>query len=177
MELMIAVAIVGVLTTLAMFAYNKYIKGARSANEVPAVLSEFQLREQQYAVEHNGFFLSTGANEADKWPPAPSGSKMPTAIAGGPTSCTGSPAGTWCQLHISLDKTELFCAYVAIAGAANDASTIGADASGTFGMAPAPTQNWYYVLAECDWDDDNALNEKWFVRSDIAGRQRVNPKK
>ncbi len=173
MELMIAVAIVGILATIAMFAYNKYIKGARASNEVPAVFAEFQLRQQQFAVENNGFFLSTGANDGDTWPPAPSGSKTPTSIAGGPMA----PGGTWEQLHITLDKPALYCAYVTRAGNAGDASNIGATASGKFAMATAPTQNWYYVLAECDWDDDNTVNEFWFVRSDVAGRQVVDRRK
>lgn len=170
MELMIAVAIVGILATLAMFAYNKYIKGARASNEVPAVLGEFRLRQGQYSVEHNGLFVDTGTSDTDYWPPTPSGSKVPTDITG------SRPAG-WDSLHITLDKTALYCAYVSRWGLANDGSKIGATASAKFSMTTAPTQNWFYVIAECDWDDNSTTNEFWFVRSDFNGHQVVDRKK
>lgn len=175
MELMVAVAIVGILATIAMFAYNKYIKTARSSAEVPAVLAEFQLRENQFAVENGGFFLSTGANENDKWPPTPSGSKTTTSIAGGPQNCAPAPGGPWCRLHITLDKPGLYCAYVAIAGVGRNAAGIGPIAN-QFGLTAGtvPVRNWYYIVAECDWDDDNTSNELWFVRSDVNGRQVLN---
>ena len=93
-----------------------------------------------------------------------------------PTDISGPPAG-WTTLNITLTKPALYCAYVTRWGMAGQAAKIGATANGKFNMTAAPASNWYYVIAECDWDNSAVTNEFWFVRSDVAGRQVVDRKK
>lgn len=157
-ELMIAVVIIGILAAVAIFAYNRYVKKAKSS-EVPAVFAEFKLREEQYHTE-NGTYLSTGADENSKHPATPAGGTDPQDIT------VGWPA-TWDTLRINTDKTYLYCSYVAIAGNAGVAPS-GAQAT-FFGFTAAPPTNWFYLLAECDWDDNDTTNSFYFARSDLDG--------
>ncbi len=158
LELMIAVAIVGVLATVAMFAYTKYIRKARSS-EVPAMFAEFRLKQEQFHAE-NGTYMSTGADDTDYHPASPAGPDNPNDIAPLPQE--------WIDLRINTDKAFLYCSYVAIAGDASDATNIGAKAN-DFNMTTAPATNWFYLIAECDLDSDPTQNSFYFARSDLDG--------
>ena len=162
LELMIAVAIVGVLAAVAMFTYTRYVRKARSS-EVPAMFAEFRLRQEQFHAE-NGTYLSTGADETDLHPAAPSGPDNPNPIAPIPA--------TWAQLRINTDKAVLYCAYTNIAGPGGG-GTIGAIAN-SFGMTAAPASNWFYMIAQCDLDGDSTTNSTYFARSDLDGIARQN---
>ena len=158
LELMIAVAIVGILATVAMFAYTKYVRKARSS-EVPAMFAEFRVKQEQYHAE-NGTYLSTGADDTDYHPASPAGPENPTTVLPFPTE--------WDDLRINTDKQLVYCAYVAIAGDGGDATNIGAKAT-AFGMSAAPAANWFYLIAECDLDSDSTNNSFYFARSDLDG--------
>jgi type IV pilus assembly protein PilE len=138
-ELMVVVAIVGVLAALAVFTYTKYTKKARTS-EIYAVMGEFKIKENQFQVENSTFV--GGADETAYFPKPLSEDK--------PTSTAGPPA-TWTNLKLNIGKTELWCGYVPISGPANDGTNIGAKAT-AFGFV-TPVQDWYYVLAECDFTD------------------------
>jgi len=59
-EMMIVVALIGILTTIAVPAYNSYITSARlteCANEISAI----RLAQRQFFLENNGFFPVDGA--------------------------------------------------------------------------------------------------------------------
>ncbi|MCG8425096.1 MAG: hypothetical protein MJE77_45025 [Proteobacteria bacterium] len=154
LELMVSVAIVGILAATAVFLYTRQLRAAR-ATEVPAVIAEFKSRQEQYHVE-NGRFLTTGDGETDYWPTAPSGPKVPTSIQPMPE--------TWLELNIKLGKNELYCAYVAITGRAGEET--GAVAQ-SFGVPAAPATDWYYLLAECDFDGE-PTNSLYFT-SNLSG--------
>lgn len=139
-ELMVTVAIVGILAGAAMFMYGRQVKKAR-ASEVANVMAEIALKQEAFYVE-NGSYFSTGADDDDIHPASPSVSE-PTTIAAN---------AAWGTLGINLGKTELWCGYVTIAGDANDGTNIGARASGDFGFT-APTQDWFYVIAQCPFND------------------------
>ena len=91
-----------------------------------------------------GKFLSTGADETDTWP-LPMGGQDLVEWDG------GLKPAAWDDLGVSLDRQGLHCTYVAIAGEAEDDTNIGAKAI-EFGFTVAPSNNWYYLLAECDFD-------------------------
>jgi hypothetical protein len=123
------------------------------------MFAEFKLREEQYHVE-NSAYLSTGTSEANKHPATPAGSDDPQDI-------TTSWPSTWDTLKLNPDKEYLYCSYVAIAGTAGTAPT-GTQAQ-YFGFTSALSQNWYYVLAECDWDDDPTVNSIYYAQSNLDG--------
>lgn len=163
-ELMVVVAIIGVLATVAGYAYTRSISKARVA-EVHAIFAEMRVRQEQYQAE-NGTYLSTGTSETDYHPAAASGPSTTTSILPMPP--------TWEELRMQPDKTSVHCAYVSIAGDGGDTSNIGAVA-GTFGMSTAPATNWFYMIAECDFDGDPSVNSLYFARSDVSGVAERNP--
>jgi prepilin-type N-terminal cleavage/methylation domain-containing protein len=144
-ELMIAVAIIGILASVAVFLYKRQVRRAR-ASEVSAMFAEFHTRQEQYYIENNSY-LATGANESARHPASPSGPDSPTTLSPLPPD--------WSSLRMSPAYTAVYCAYVARAGAAGAAT--GAIAQ-SLGVPASPTQDWYYLLAECDFDGDSTTN-------------------
>lgn len=151
---MIVVAIIAILASIAVPMYMRTIRRAK-ASEVPAMFAEFKTRQQGYYTE-NGVYLSSGAGENDTHPISPAGPDTPATIAPIPDS--------WKALRIQSDKTALYCAYVTIAGLADNGGTIGAKAA-AFGMTP-PKTDWFYVLAECDFDG-KPTNSFYFTSSEL----------
>ncbi len=168
-ELMVAVAIVGILASLAAVAYTRYTSSAYES-EVHAIFSEIKFRQEEFHTE-NGNYLSTsvGNSEVDRFPVAP----VARDAAAFDLTTAALPA-TWISLRIRPTYSSLRCSYVTIAGAGGDGSNIGALA-GTFGMGAAPETDWFYILAECDFDGDPANNSLYFARSDIEGVAVQNP--
>ena len=68
-EILIAVALVGILAGLAVMKFSKQARKARGA-EVQAIFAELRNREEQYHLE-NGVYFSTGANENAVYPANP----------------------------------------------------------------------------------------------------------
>lgn len=168
MELMIVVAIVGILASIAIFMFTRHVAKAK-ASEVPAMFAEFKIREQQYHLE-NEAYLSTGATDNDYFP---------TATAPGKDAqnydITASPGDSWKSLRMSPDKTALYCVYVAIAGPGGDLDNAGPKATAApFNLTAIPPVNWFYVMAECDFDGDGTP-AIYYALSDIEGTIVSNP--
>ena len=164
-ELMIVVALIAILAAVAVYLSRDRIGSAKAA-EVGGVFAELHNREGQYYLENYNVYLSTGANETDYWP------------AGAPGSSSRDIApipATWQTLNVKSPKASLYCSYVAIAGAANDGSNIGAKA--TEFLFAAPTRSWYYLLAECKFDNDSATNSFYFSSSVNSQINEQNPGK
>lgn len=160
-EILIAVAIVGVLAGLAVMTFGKQTRKARAA-EVQAIFAELRNREEQYHLE-NGVYFSTGADESDTHPAAPG----PQAQAFAPL-----PA-TWAPLRVKAPMANVYCGYVVLAGTGGDGTNLGAKA-GEFGMAAAPATDWYYLLAHCDLDGNNARDSYFFSWSGDTKVQKQN---
>jgi len=147
-ELMIVVAIIGILASVAVFMFTRSANKAK-ASEVPAIFGEFRLKQEQFHLENGTYALSGPAGtEADLWPATPS----TKAAAAQPLS--GMP-GEWSALRINSDKSSLYCSYVSISGPAGTAPVAGAMASeftAQFGagVLPSDAENWFYLLARCD---------------------------
>lgn len=165
-ELMVVVAIIGILAAVAGYAYTRSTNKAK-ASEVHAIFAELRIRQEQYQAE-NGTYLSTGTSETDYYPAAPSGPNTTTPIDG------STMPDTWKDLRMQPDKTSVYCAYVSIAGDGGDNSNIGSVAN-SFGMSTAPATNWFYMIAECDFDGEPGTNSLYFARSDVSGVASLNP--
>jgi prepilin-type N-terminal cleavage/methylation domain-containing protein len=162
-ELMIVVAIIGILAMAAVFMFGKS-KDKAKASEVDAIFGEFKNRQEAYYVEH-ATYVSTGLSEADK---------HPATLMGDNRQLLAPMPQAWEDLRMTPDQTHVYCAYVAIAGNGGDATGIGAKAQ-SFGMTSAPDRDWYYLLAECDFDNRPATNSFYFTRSDQNLIQKENP--
>lgn len=152
-ELMIAVAIVGVLAAIAIPAFTKTTRKTRGS-EVNAVFAEMRQRQEEYHLS-NGTYFSTGTAETDTFPTTPG--RTAQAVA-------GSFPAAWTTLKLRLPNSSLYCGYVAIAGAANSAVGLGAKAA-EFGLTAAPSTDWYYLLAHCNVDGNSARDGYYFTWS------------
>jgi len=153
-ELMIVVAIIGILASVAVYMYTRTTSKAKVSSEVAAMFAEFELRQEEYYSE-NGEYFSMGT-EADAYPATPAGTKTPTVIA--------MPA-EWQTLRMQPKNTALYCSYVTVAGTAGVAP--GGAIATSFGFNTAPDTDWYYLVAECDADDNSAVNSLYFKSNDM----------
>ncbi|HUJ60111.1 MAG TPA: prepilin-type N-terminal cleavage/methylation domain-containing protein [Kofleriaceae bacterium] len=156
-ELMIAVAVIAILATVALPMYMSETRRSKAKSEVGAVFAELGVRESQYKLE-NGFYLT-----------APACPAAPSSTGQSPASClvAGQP---WDILKVRLDLSSLYCSYDVETG-------FGAPAS------PAPTQGfvinappgaWYWIMATCDMDGDGVTFSYYFTNSMDASIQIVN---
>lgn len=159
-ELMIVVTIIGVLAVVAGSAYKRYSASGRNA-EAMAMIGEFKTKEEAYRAEFNTY-MSTDVAEANVYPPigsCPAGQTEPCPkLLPVRSTWTTNPLLGWANLGINTMKNQLYCGYVAIAGAAGSwTGAVGANSTaGTQGQAAlggggtAPAVPWFYLRAECD---------------------------
>ncbi len=139
-ELLIVVAIIGVLATIAGGAYRRYSDSGRAA-EAAAMLAEIRMKEEAYRAE-NSVYLSTAADESGLYPAL--------LTSGEPTAKAVVRPATWVTLGINPGRGQLYCGYVVLAGAAG-VQPISNEAKALFGNV-APTQPWWHALAVCNND-------------------------
>lgn len=152
-ELMVVVVIIGILASISVVGYRKYIARAR-LSEATAMLAEFAAKEQLYFLENGQYmeahndtsapvYPSASEFEAEFWPQNPSAyfdsARAPAAVAPMPAS--------WSALGIRPRWQQLFCTYMVNAGAP------GSHIPGTVGptlWAGPPNVPWFYAMAVCN---------------------------
>jgi prepilin-type N-terminal cleavage/methylation domain-containing protein len=160
-ELMVVVAIVAVLATIAIPSFFRESSKSKAQGEVAALFAELRVREEAYHLE-NGLYLSTGTRETDLWPATPS----KTARSIYPLRAT------WTSLMDIPPTHNVYCSYVVRAGIAGGAA--GTTATGSFGFV-VPNQNWFYVLARCNMDGNSATDGYFFTSSVDTQVRSLNP--
>jgi type IV pilus assembly protein PilE len=156
-ELMVVVAIIGILAVVGARAYMKWIRKSKASGEVPMMLGHFQQREEAYFAE-NGTYLSTGTSETDTFPTPLKGGGSYTAMGTMPT--------TWQTLKVQAGQMGLYCGYVVVAGAGGTGPTAGSAGAALY--STTPTRPWFYVRAVCDWDGRSTKDNTWLVRGDLS---------
>lgn len=160
-ELMIAVAIISVLTTLAVLSFKRVSSRARAA-EVYGMLGEFRAKEEAYRAEFSVFCntkttCTTAAAESDFYPALLSAQEPKLKAV---SSATWPVA--WTSLGISTTKNALYCGYVVVAGCGSANATCAGFTAGTNGSAlfagTQPTGAWWYAMATCDQDGRSTTN-------------------
>ena len=182
LELMVVVAILGVLATVAVVMFTRHAEKAK-ASEVATMFGELKLRQQAFYLE-NDEYLMTGADDTDYFPTATAPGKEPqtydlaTSSAPPAPQDVKFPGPAWQTLKMNPPKAELYCVYVAIAGVGGDATNVGPNATNaTFnlnGTLPVPAANWFYLMAECDFNG-NGTPARYFTLSDTEGIVVENP--
>jgi type IV pilus assembly protein PilA len=139
-ELMIVVAIVGVLATVAVVGYRRYVLNAK-VTEARTVISAIRLAQEDTRAERG-----TYANIGTTYCPAAAG--VSNLKVGWDTSCNGGSA-TWQTLPVHIDGPVQF-AYATVAGT----TTMAGNPLGTSWVAwNSPTATpWYVISAKCDLD-------------------------
>ncbi len=160
LEILIVIALLGVLATIAVMSFSKQTRKARGA-EANAMFAALRVAQEQYHLE-NGVYLSTSAGEAATWPATP-----------GRTAQTILPLpATWTALKVKLPEENVYCGYVTIAGPGGDGTNIGALAT-SFGMT-TPATDWYYMIAHCNLDGNSARDSYYFAWSGDTRVQKRN---
>lgn len=182
LELMVVVAILGLLATVAVFMFTRHAEKAKSS-EVAAMFGELKLRQQAFHLE-NEEYLQTGADDDDYFPSAAAPGKTPQTydltLSSAPPAPQDVkyPGPAWQTLKMNPSKAELYCVYVAIAGGAGDGTNVGPKASGApfnlGGTLPIPAATWFYLMAECDFNG-NGTPARYFSLSDTEGIVVENP--
>jgi prepilin-type N-terminal cleavage/methylation domain-containing protein len=156
-ELMIVVAIIGILAAIGSFGYRRWIGRAR-ITEAVTMLSEMNSKEQTYRMEFGTFLpLRADANMTLPSPDEPATAFFPTspnAAAFDSVSTAVSVANnalwpaSWLAAGVSPRDTSLYCTYLTNAGNAGQAVPGGA----TFGAAlvSGVAAPWFYGLAACN---------------------------
>lgn len=160
-ELMIVVVIVAVLAAVAGVAYRKYADSGRTA-EAMAMLGEFRAKEEAFRAENSAYLSTTASGEDDFYPalgscPGSQTEPCPKALPDITTWAGDATLKLWLELGIRPNRSQLYCGYVAVAGAPNQWGLAGTDGKALLG-ATAPTVAWYYLRASCDNNSTDANN-------------------
>ncbi|HEX6276962.1 MAG TPA: type II secretion system protein [Polyangiaceae bacterium] len=142
-ELMVVVAIVGILAALAVYGVRRYITVSKTAEAIEIINS---VRAAQEAYRDETFtYLSTTANLTTYHPEAPQGRKR---------SWQGGSDAAWAQLGVGASAPVSF-GYACVAGAANSTvASIGAPVTASLGYPTTSPTPWYIVKAVGDDDAD-----------------------
>lgn len=150
-ELMIVVAIVGILAVLATVGYRRYIASSKYS-EASQMVNAIRIAQETVKAE-TGAYVNLGITPC----PQQSLNSVNEQKWGWSTTCSGGN-GNWSRLPVHADGAVYF-GYITYAGAANTAiPAAGAVWDGTVnGVATfpnAPTMDWYVVVAVGDVDGD-----------------------
>ena len=169
-ELMIVVAIIGVLAVVAGTAYRKYMDSGRTA-EAMSMLGEIRAKEEAYRAEFSSYLSWGGGSEATS-ATYPTVDTQACAMSGAKEPCpkavpTATQNPQWSYLGISPGKSNLVCGYITNSGA------IGSTVSGTIGQgflgSAAQTSPWWYAIAICDNDGSSTTNATFSTASNTMG--------
>jgi type IV pilus assembly protein PilA len=149
-ELLITVAMIGVLAALALVGYRRFIHASQSS-EAKSVIQMIRGGEEAYKSEML-VYLSPSHSLTDWYPnTAPNDSRM-TWSQSGDTRYTDSNQG-WALLNVNPDAPVRF-GYVAMAGIGNPMTQPSVMSSPpTMPVLPAGVP-WYIVQAENDHDNN-----------------------
>ena len=153
-ELMIVVAIVGILAAAAVSFFGSTQKRVEAKTEVTAIFAELKLRQEQYRLESGSY---AGGSET-AWYPA----SAPTNDGSGILLPTPPTSGSIYEaLRFSPDTRSVRCGYSVVTG------TVGAIAGdATKFNYTAPPTDWYYLLAKCDMNQNSSDFSYYFQHSD-----------
>lgn len=149
-ELVVAVAIAGILAAIALPVFADHARKTRARSEVNAMIAELAAAEEAYTTAHGSYL------EAAACPAAPS------TTGESATGCTanGQP---WETLDVKLPTPTLYCSY-----------TITTGESGTRPSPPAAFATdlhqmgtgWYYIVATCNMDGKTGDSTYFFASYD-----------
>jgi type IV pilus assembly protein PilA len=150
-ELMVVVAIIGVLAVLASVGYGRWIASAKMAEATNMVASIKNGQENYYSQAGHYLDLSKSVNPPDLYPAKDPG---PTKVAWG-AECTWCKAD-WKRLGVKADAPVYF-GYATVADDAADPSgrgitvtTIKGTVNWTAEAGGAINKPWYIVVAQAD---------------------------
>jgi type IV pilus assembly protein PilA len=167
-ELMLVVVVIGILAAVAVVAYSKSVKKAKAA-EVPQMFGELKSKEDAFHAEF-GKYLGACPNP-DATADCLEGDYFPAVINGAAPTELGAFPDRWKRLKIKPGKGALYCQYEVVAG--TPAVALQSPRGVELFNNTTPSTNFYYMLAQCDWDNDSTVNGLYWQRydNDSVGRE------
>ena len=174
-ELMMVVAVIAILTVIAVVGYTRIFRKARST-EIVEMFGELKAREEAYHAEKGQYVPACGsATTAMANSDCAEGDYWPSPIVGGNEMTSIAPLNIrWQTLGVHINSSGLYCQYEAIAGLAGDSSSMGPVGQAMYPGGVAPPRNWYYLMAQCDWDGDPTVNALYWQRDDQSDLGKSN---
>jgi prepilin-type N-terminal cleavage/methylation domain-containing protein len=158
LEIMIVVALIGILAAVVVPSWIRESRKAKGDSEITAMFAEIATKQEQYKID-SGVYLS-----ASTCPSAPSSG----GVDFNATCVTSGSA--WASLRVSSPESKLRCTYAVTAGAAGATLT---PPTG-FTVANQPVGGWYYILGVCDLDGQSGTNAMFFQSSTDTVIQKLN---
>ncbi len=154
-ELMIVVAIIGVLAVVAGTAYRRYMDSGRTA-EAMSMLGEIRAKEEAYRAEFSSYAGWSTSESTSQSLPAVDNTTCTTGSSKEPCpKAIPTSNAVWTGLGINAGRNALYCGYILTSGAANVAvtGTVGSDLIKANNNGSAtPGTPWWYAIAICDND-------------------------
>lgn len=150
-ELMIVVAILGILASVATLAYRRYALRAK-ASEAYGLLGLIRMRQETYRSEFSQYCDVSGAMGAGVGAGWPTGTPSRQSRA---WFTAGLPAG-WTQLGVRPTGNVVFTYFVTAGPAGMGPNVPGGGDLGYAGLANP--DHWWVAQAQGDLDEDNTLS-------------------
>ena len=157
-ELMIVVAILGILAAVAITAYNSYVRRSRGA-EATAMLADIRLKQEAYRGTFHHYATDISAACSTNWVPRTKPTPQPH-----PGTVTGNCRAAWRRLGVSI-PTNLYYVYDTQGG------TPGATVTGRYAAANSANDFWYGAAAIEDLNGDGKCGGFVVVSGDIQIRE------
>jgi type IV pilus assembly protein PilA len=150
-ELMIVVAIVGILATLAVVGYRKLVQSSH-VSEATGMVQNIRVAQEGYHSETQQY-AQVDKLLTDYYPPPNPKYQVVTAWGAPCGNCLAPPTGvSWSALPVHVDGPVMF-GYATVAGLPGDAPPA-VTVNGAPLVLPATATDWYVVAAEADLDGD-----------------------
>lgn len=182
-ELLTVIAILGILSTLAIVGYTKNLRNARRT-EVIGDLSNISLRENAM-LSARGHYASTASDEDDTYPVAPNelanksaaiswaiedaGYTRDAVAVGTPYFQAGGLEHGFDAMNFIPEGGDSWCVYGVISGDGTNGEFGDEPPAGGLGQEVFPAgdaqlerfyaRDWFYAFAKCDFDRDGVFWE------------------
>ena len=160
-ELMVAVAVLAILTTTAVVSYKRYIRKGRMTEAI-AFLSDIKMKQATYFSMY-GHYVDTSAapasySDSDYYPPTV-GDKPVAWDIDCPDDQNSFPG--WCSLGCRpTDRRSVSFQYVTVGWQTGDPNPSNA-------FIQDPTRNWWFAVARGDLDG-NTIYSTFLISSEMA---------
>ena len=157
-ELLAVVAMIGILSALAIVGYRKYMTSARTG-EAKDIIGAIRIAEESYRAETMGYLNCSPSNG---WYPAPPDGKKRHWTQ------THADAQCWKMLNVNVDAPTSF-GFIVNAGVPGGTAPAPMTCLAAAVAWPQPiTEPWYVVQATGD-NDTSSTGKSCFVASSFSG--------
>lgn len=158
LEIMIVVALIGVLAALVVPSWTRESRKTRGDSEINAMFAELGTKLEQYKIDAGAYLTA---------PTCPTA----TSSAGIDFNTTCVTTGSaWASLRVNAPESKIRCTYSVTAGAAGTTLT---PPTG-FTVPSQPAGEWYYIVGTCDLDGSAGTNSTFFQSSTDTIIQKLN---